>query len=346
MADAFLSLTAEDRLDALSQAAADTGRPLHLLEKDIWVVWALQLLGTSPFDDHIVFKGGTSLSKAFGIIDRFSEDVDLTYDIREIAGDLLAKGKNERPISNSQQKSWTKEIRVRLQAWVEEEVQPLFARAITKAGLTAKAIAASGEKLFIEYEPLSQGSGYVKPAVMLEFGARSTGEPAGRRPIVCDAAASLNALAFPEATPRVMVPERTFWEKATAIHVFCRQGKLRGERFARHWYDLVRLDDAGIADRAIADTALALDVAAHKQDFFAEKDGNSVIDYAEAVSGGLQLVPEGEALAGLREDYAKMVEDGLLLNAADPFEILMERCRSIADRANGHSSSDDGAVIV
>ncbi|MDB5575364.1 MAG: nucleotidyl transferase AbiEii/AbiGii toxin family protein [Bradyrhizobium sp.] len=334
MADAFLSLSAEDRLDALTQAAADTGRPLHLLEKDIWVVWALQLLGTSHFDDHIVFKGGTSLSKAFGVIDRFSEDVDLTYDIREIAGDLLAKGKDERPVSNSQQKSWTKEIRVRLQAWVEEEMQPLFERAIAEAGLPAKAIAAPGEKLFIEYEPLAKGSGYVKPAVMLEFGARSTGEPAGRQRIVSDAAASLDTLIFPEATPRVMIPERTFWEKATAIHVFCRQGKLRGERFARHWYDLVRLDDAGIADRAIADAALTLDVAAHKQDFFAEKDESGVIDYTAAVSGGLQLVPEGEALASLREDYAKMVEDGLLLNAADPFDALMERCRSIGDRAN------------
>lgn len=86
---------------------------------------------------------------------------------------------------------------------------------------------------------------------MLEYGARSTGEPSQIHDVVCDAAAYLKELEFPTAQPRTMKAERTFWEKATAIHVFCVQGKLRGERFARHWHDLVRLDDAGIAEVAL-----------------------------------------------------------------------------------------------
>ncbi len=89
MAEAFLLLPAEDRLEALSVAADRSGRPAHLLEKDAWVVWALATLYGSPLGEHLVFKGGTSLSKAYGVIRRFSEDVDLTYDIRALAPDLV-----------------------------------------------------------------------------------------------------------------------------------------------------------------------------------------------------------------------------------------------------------------
>ena len=78
MADAFLLLTAEDRREALSVAADRSGRPAHLLEKYAWVVWALSTLYGSPLGEHLVFKGGTSLSKAYGLVQRFSEDVGIT----------------------------------------------------------------------------------------------------------------------------------------------------------------------------------------------------------------------------------------------------------------------------
>jgi hypothetical protein len=132
-----------------------------------------------------------------------------------------------------------------------------------------------------------------------------------------------------------MHAERTFWEKATAIHVFCLQERLRGERFARHWHDIARLDEAGLADKAFADRGLAQAVARHKSMFFAEKAADrTLIDYGEAVDGNLRLVPEGDALKALENDYARMVEDGLLLEDAEPFEALMERCADIAARAN------------
>ncbi len=132
-----------------------------------------------------------------------------------------------------------------------------------------------------------------------------------------------------------MHAERTFWEKATAIHVFCLQERLRGERFSRHWHDVVRLDDAGIAGAAIADRGLADAVARHKAMFFVEKAANrSPVDYAAAVGGGLQLAPGGAALRALEYDYGRMVEDGLLLDDAESFETLMTRCIDLAARAN------------
>ena len=170
---------------------------------------------------------------------------------------------------------------------------------------------------------------------MLEFGARSTGEPASLRDVICDASGLIDGLIFPTARPRVMHAERTFWEKATAIHVFCHQERLRGDRFARHWHDIARLDEVGLAEAAFADRDLANAVARHKSMFFAEKAADRTpIDYGAAVNGELQLVPVGDGAKALEEDYVRMVEDGLLFDDAEPFGALMARCQDIAVRAN------------
>jgi hypothetical protein len=334
MADAFLQLSVEDRREALSVAADRSGRPAHLLEKDVWVVWALATLYGSPLGENLVFKGGTSLSKAYQVIRRFSEDVDLTYDIRALAPDLVGDNGEALPKTRSEEKRWMSEVRKRLPGWVAQSAQPIIAEALAAGALPA-AIRIDGEKLFIDYEATTVGSGYVAPSVMLEFGARSTGEPASVRDVKCDAAGLVDGVIFPAALPRVMHAERTFWEKATAIHVFCLQERLRGDRYARHWHDVVRLDDSGFATAAFADRELAHAVARHKTMFFAEKAADrSQIEYAAAVGGGLQLVPVGDGAKALAADYARMVDDGLLLEEAEPFEMLMERCKDITARAN------------
>jgi hypothetical protein len=331
----FFQLSTAERLDALNVAANTSGLLPHLLEKDVWVVWSLRHLFAGPYAEHLVFKGGTSLSKAYGVIRRFSEDVDLTYDIRAIAGDLVGDADTPLPANKSQEKKWTKEIRARLSGWVGAEIVPRLKLDLEQHGLPAT-VRAEGDKAFIDYAPLAVGTGYVAPAVMLEFGARSTGEPSEPRVIHCDAATHLQGVEFPTARPKVMRAERTFWEKATAIHVFCAQGEFRGgDRFARHWHDVTRLDAAGFADAAISDKALARAVADHKAVFFAEKNTHGeVIDYHAAIGGALQLVPNDGALAKLAIDYQHMIDDGLFLDDAEPFDTLLERCRAIQQKAN------------
>lgn len=334
MAEEFLHLSDNDRRDALGVAASISGRPPHLLEKDVWVVWALNTLFSSPFGDRLVFKGGTSLSKAYRVIQRFSEDVDLTYDIRALIPDLVGNSEDPLPSTRSEEKRWTSEVRRRLPVWVADHALPVIEVRLNTDKLPARA-RVEGDRIFVTYEPLTSGSGYVRPVVMLEFGARSTGEPSREHDVVSDAAEYLPNLSFPVARPRVMNAERTFWEKATAVHVFCAQGRLRGDRFARHWHDLTRLDMAGFADLALADRDLATAVARHKSMFFSEKDGQRQnIDYEAAVSGGLILVPNEPTLGILAEDYGHMVDDGLLLGDAEPFDVLMERCGDIARRVN------------
>ena len=335
MADHFFDLSDVDRREALAVAADRLGRPAHLLEKDVWVVWTLQALFEHDVGTNLAFKGGTSLSKAYAAIRRFSEDVDLTYDIRQITPELTGEAPDPLPATKSQARKWTETVRDRLPRWLDETVQPLLQERLAADNLVA-GLHRDSDTLLVEYPALAGGTGYVRPVVLLEFGARSTGEPTETRSVRCDAAPALPELAFPAATPRVMRAERTFWEKATAIHVYCLRGAYRGgDRYARHWSDLVALDVSGIADAALADRALAEAVAQHKDMFFAEKDreGNA-ISYKQAVCGGLRLVPEGEALDALARDYGRMIEDGLFSDDETTFDELMSRCEDLVRRAN------------
>ena len=336
MADtSFQSLSLEDQRDALEVAASLSGRRAHLLEKDIWVVHTLSALMESPFGRDLTFKGGTSLAKAYHAIRRFSEDLDITYDIRAIAADLVeGYGVDALPTTRSQERNWTREIRRRLAEWVGKHAQPTIEAKMSRSGLSAS-VRADGDRIFVGYEPLFLDYGFVRPEVTVEFGARSTGEPREERPIECDAAAHISEVAFPTTRTLVMLAERTFWEKATAVHVFCRQQRSRGERLSRHWYDVVRLDDAGFVESSLNDRTLALSVARHKAMFFREKDSSgSWVDYKAAVTGGLQLVPHGLAYEALADDYARMLSDGMLLDDEEQFDDLMVRCAEIETRAN------------
>ena len=331
----YQDLSADDRRDALEVVERVSNHKAYLLEKDIWVVATLGALFDAPFSRHLTFKGGTSLSKVWRAIRRFSEDLDVTYDIRAFAPDLVSgTGDEALPPTRSQEKRWTRAIRTRLTEWVRDRARPVVEAGLARTGFIAE-FRADGDRLHIAYEPLLGETGLVRPEVTVEFGARSTGEPHTVHPVVCDAAAHLPGLAFPAANPAVMLAERTFWEKATAIHVFCRQQRRRGERMSRHWHDLASLDEAAIAAHALADRSLALSVARHKSMFFPENDaGGSRIDYEAAVSGDLQLVPAGAARTALADDYARMLTGGMLLDDTEPFDALMDRCATIEARAN------------
>ncbi|MDY7578140.1 nucleotidyl transferase AbiEii/AbiGii toxin family protein [Herbaspirillum sp. RTI4] len=142
----FFQLSTAERLEALDLAANTSGLLPHLLEKNIWVVWSLRHLFADPYADHLVFKGGTSLSKAYGVIRRFSEDVDLTYDIRAIAADLVGEANAPLPASKSQEKKWSKEIRARLSDWVGAEIVPRLKHDLEQNGLPAT-VRAEGEPI-------------------------------------------------------------------------------------------------------------------------------------------------------------------------------------------------------
>lgn len=129
-----------------------------MLEKDIWVVWTLSILFESPLDNDLTFKGGTSLSKAYQVIDRFSEDLDLTYSIRKLLEDFV-KNPEALPLTTSQANKWTNAVRNRLPAWITGSVVPLIQQALENHGLeaTLKISGKDHDTLILNYDPLKRG---------------------------------------------------------------------------------------------------------------------------------------------------------------------------------------------
>jgi len=341
VAESFFSLSAADQSEVLEMAREQTGRPTHLLEKDVWVVWTLGALFGSSIGADLTFKGGTSLSKVYKIIDRFSEDIDLTLDIRKLVPDLIGDqrhGELVLPESRSQAAKWTKAVRDRLPVWITQTVHPILEAALAKEGLQAR-LEVGGkdqDQLLLHYPALKVGTGYVSPLTLLEFGGRATGEPHQAMPVTCDMAGHVPDVDFPTAMPVVMDVARTFWEKATAAHVYCAQGRIRSERFARHWHDLAAIGRSPYFTHAIVNRAVATAVAQHKSLFFAEKtQAGDAIDYRCAVTGHLKIVPQGDARRALADDYANMLADQVMVGNALAFDDLMQACSDIEVRANG-----------
>ena len=231
----------------------------------------------------------------------------------------------------------TDAVRKKLPGWYQECLIPVFQQAISETNSEVSLNCAENPNIVeIIYPALVSGTGYVAPRIQLEFGARATGEPNKRFDVNCDAALVLPEIEFPTATPVVMKLERTFWEKATLAHVYCRQGKSRaGDRFSRHWYDLAAIANSSHFDSAITDGELANDVAQHKACFFrANDESGHLIDYVSAVNGEIQLIPDGESLKTLDTDYKAMIDDGLLMDGSPTFADIMDTCRGIENLIN------------
>ncbi|QAU23320.1 nucleotidyl transferase AbiEii/AbiGii toxin family protein [Dyella sp. M7H15-1] len=257
----------------------------------------------------------------------------------------LAKALNQRGASPrwglarlSQLERQKEAVKKRLPIWINDTVRPLLEKALQDEGIgaTIDIDLQHPEKLQLHYPFLDHNDGaydYVKKWVILEFGGRSTGEPHHIENVACDMVGIMPDLIFPTAMPQVMNVARTFWEKATVVHVFCKKGSFRGDRFARHWHDLVALANSEHFETIITNRDVAQAVATHKSYFFREKDANGqFVDYEATVCGQLQLVPTGDARKAIEADYrdTQLMMDGTSLE----FDQLMDTCQKIQDRAN------------
>ena len=234
MARPFLSLAAGERAELLHAAAAQSFGAPQILEKDIWVCWALQTLFTMSGAHPMAFRGGIALSKVYGVIDRFSEDVDVSFDYRVFSDgvDPFAEG-----MSRTRIKRLSEQLRTRVADYVRDVVMPFVDEAATRLdmdGAHSIRLSEDGESLFFVYPPAVGGaSGYFNNEVLLEFGGRNVIEPNERRPVAADIAGFGQDVEFPSAIVTTLDPRRTFWEKATLIHVACHRRRLAG-RLSRH----------------------------------------------------------------------------------------------------------------
>jgi hypothetical protein len=328
MPEAFLELEAREQSQIYRALAPTMGRSPMVLEKDVWVCWVLQTLFTMPGALTMAFKGGTSLSKVFGAIARFSEDVDITLDYRGLDNtfDPFAPG-----VSRTRLKKFSDDLQDFVRSHVHAVVAPHFRRVFEEAlpGQTiAIDVSDDGEQLRVHYPSvLDAQGGYLGSSVLVEFGGRNITEPSVRYQITPDIASQLPELEFPNPAINVLAPERTFWEKATLIHVECQRGEFRAsaQRMSRHWYDMAMMADRDIGRSALGNRELLADVVRHKKVFF----NASYANYDACLQGLLQLIPGKMALSALQDDYQRMIDSGMFIGQPEDFASLTERLRKL-----------------
>lgn len=336
----FLSLPPVERGVALREAGEKSGLAPASVEKDFWVCFMLrEAFRLEGAGDGLTFKGGTSLSKAWGLINRFSEDIDLTI-ARDLLGQGGAEGPDQAP-SRKQQKRRLEALREACRGYVAGPVRmALHGRLeaqLGAAGLWSLALDPDdpdAQTLLFAY-PREAGAKiptYVTSAVKLEFGARSDPWPSEERwvtPIVAEAFPDL--FDAPVVTVRALRPERTFWEKVMLLHEerFRPAGRTRRPRMARHYYDIWRLIEAGVATAAAADQNLFGQVAAHRELYFR----HSWVDYATLVKGTIAMTPHPEQLDEWRQDYQAMRGE-MFLDEPPPFDEILVRIESFQSEFN------------
>jgi Nucleotidyl transferase AbiEii toxin, Type IV TA system len=327
--EAFVQLPLDEQASILQTCAGKLGRRPEHLEKDVWICWVLQALFTMPSRLPMAFKGGTSLSKVYSAIRRFSEDVDITVDYKALDHSI---DPFDAKTSRTSSEKFTELLRTKLADHTKNVIRPHFENLVAQlAEKSPKPIAISedGEKLFIPY-PSRFGSG---ESVFLEFGGRNVIDPGEDRTLKPYIAAEIPELLFPEATVRVLSASRTFWEKVTLIHVACNRSdpKLDADRQSRHWHDLAVLADHKIGEASLADPALLEDVVRHKSVFFRA----SYAKYDACLSGGLRLLPGTPLLEALRADYEKMIANGMFEGEPPTFDSIIARLQKLEKQING-----------
>jgi len=309
----FLNLPPDERNAAFQQVEESMGLQAVSVEKDLWVCWTLgELFALPGIGEHLTFKGGTSLSKAWKLIQRFSEDIDLIVD-KAVLGFSGEAAPDQAP-SNKQRKARLESLMEVCRQWVQGNLMPALAARITEAlgdsgwKLEVDPDMPDGQCLLFHYPSAfpAESAGYVRPVVKIELGARSDDWPHVEKSILPYVIECFPALDSDAAcTVRVLSAERTFWEKACLLHeeTFRPADEPRKHRMARHYYDLCCLLRAGVGESAMLDTALFQRVAEHREIFFRY----SWVDYSTHKPGTFRLVPPNEHLPNWREDYQAML---------------------------------------
>lgn len=323
----WVNLTTEQKQNIITQTAVKTGLPAYAVEKDGWVCILLQAIFQSKYAEHIIFKGGTSLSKAYNIINRFSEDVDLIIDRKFLGFEVLPS------------KSSIKKLRAASGSFIINEFREELVEQLSKLGIAPTAYAIEyNEKVddtsdpntleFIYNPIIANTSEYIKPRVLIEMGARSLIEPTEEREVISFIDKEYANLPFAQkqSKVKVVVPTRTFIEKVLLLHEeFLKpEGQIRSERLSRHLYDLDRLMDTEYAQSAYKDHALFDMIVEHRKTITPLR----IITYDKHDRNSLQIIPPDTVYKDWEQDY-KVIQENMIVGESKPFLILLERMQEI-----------------
>lgn len=285
------NLTEIERVEKLRTLGDATGRTDFALEKDIWVVDVLRCLFESEFKDFLQFKGGTSLSKGFEIIDRFSEDIDVAWNMENLL-DRKIDYQNRNFMSKNGYKAED-----RIKAIIKESLLPLFERIYPECEVSSE-----NKIIFIDYPFSAEGITKESARIKIEFETRSSASPSIQAPIAPYAAALPGFIMWDDFSVPCMPPEITFWEKITAIYRMTAMQSLEWQ-LGRHWFDVVQIWEKvgreNILDKSVVETVLGQSHARGKDnlDYLAILKGNLVLTYDPSTESKALIAAIDETIA-------------------------------------------------
>ncbi|MFN4315302.1 MAG: nucleotidyl transferase AbiEii/AbiGii toxin family protein [Chitinophagaceae bacterium] len=344
----FLQLPEETRRTLIGQVNTKTGMSVQAIEKDWWVTLVLKALFSLPMEEHFIFKGGTSLSKGWKLIDRFSEDIDIA-----LAPEAFDRGYQETP-SISYVKRLKKEgceftstvIRNALEQKLAEMKIPDGMIQIEAEAVNPKIPDKDPQTIYVKFPSLFDASKYIDTAVKIEFGVRALKEPFTTVAIQSIIAIESSTPAYKEEPFAVTVvePRKTFMEKLMLLHEKFLTGRAEGdagERQSRHLSDLLQMKKKGIVEQVFSDPELYELLLHHRRHYIKLKD----VDYDSMELRQLFFLPPWELLKEFRRDYEIMLEEMIYGNPPD-FDTLINGLRelNLELAAQGHKQNMDEVI--
>ena len=331
--EAFIDMPNERRRLLCEEAGQRLGLAATSVEKDFWICWALrELFALTLWGEQLSFKGGTSLSKGWGLIQRFSEDIDVVIS-REFFGF------DGETLSNNQRKKLIKTCSERIHHELLPALHDHIHQRIPSDQKWSLSPASKEEDpdqqtLIFEYpRSIENANAYSLPLVKIEMGARSATEPCespAMQPYLCEVFSRI--LGPGQFAVRTIAARRTFWDKVMLLHEETYRPPEKSApkaRMARHYYDVWCMIGKGIADQAMGDTGLFERVAEHRQNFF----GHSWVDYETLRPGSLRLLPREDQLSTWRTDYAAMRSE-MFFGDVPKFDEILSVVADFAKRFN------------
>jgi predicted nucleotidyltransferase component of viral defense system len=326
----WLTLSKERRIEILNQATELTGLPSVAIEKDWWVTLALNASFSMSYSKNIVFKGGTSLSKGWNLIERFSEDIDLAIDRKFFGFDG--------DISKSQIKNLRKQSCEFISTTFLNDLTQILTewKAIDECKLIAQPVKDSDKDpqvIEIQYNSVIDTSEYLPQRVLIEVSSRSLMEPIEERQInsiLSENFPQQSFVTFPFAIPTVL-PQRTFLEKIFLLHEEFSQEieKIRIDRLSRHLYDLEKLMDTEHGIEALKNIDLYNNIVAHREKFNPLRG----LDYVNHIPSKISILPPEELVKDYERDYDAMTNFMIYGNPLK-FNQLMKRILELQTRIN------------
>ncbi len=325
----WFKLTEQNKQNIFGEIAKKLKLPPAAIEKDWWVMRTLELVFQTEIGEHTVFKGGTSLSKAWNLIDRFSEDIDLALD-RKFLG-------FNKPMTGSQ----VKKLREHSLKFISENFFPLLQKTFKDTGFSDVVLqlreptSNDQDPLIIEvnYPGVTDKSEYLQPRVLIEIGSRSLIEPFTEKQFSSFVGEHFEGRNFADTSITIPTvnPERTFLEKVFLLHEEFQQPseKIKVDRLSRHLYDLEKLMDTEFAEKGLGNKELYQHIVEHRKTITPLRG----IDYANHAPGKVNPVPPDNLLAAWKKDYQQM-QESMIYRESLSWDKLMERINGLRKRIN------------